>query len=126
MLKILTLVGIGGAIGSIARFLSSQYVQRLFISSGFPYGTLVVNIAGCLIVGIVYGLSERFNWLGPEWRIFLTTGFCGGFTTFSTFSYESVALIRDYEFFYAAMNIAVSVIIGFAATYLGISITKII
>lgn len=125
MLKLITLVGLGGAIGSIGRFIASQTIQRFLFTTGFPYGTLVVNVAGCLIIGVVYGLSERFNWLTPEWRIFLTTGICGGFTTFSTFSYESVALIRDYELLYAAMNIAGSVIIGFAATYFGLSLTKI-
>lgn len=125
MLKLITLVGLGGAIGSIGRFIASQTIQRLFISSGFPYGTLVVNVAGCLIIGIVYGISERFNWLTPEWRIFLTTGICGGFTTFSSFSYESIALIRDYELLYAGLNVAISVVVGFAATYLGLLITKI-
>ncbi|MGP8214920.1 MAG: fluoride efflux transporter CrcB [Bacteroidia bacterium] len=124
MIKAITLIGIGGAIGSISRYLAAQYIQSRFILSGFPYGTLAVNVLGCLVIGIVYGLSQRFNWLSPEWRIFLTTGFCGGFTTFSTFSIESVNLMEGGEIFYFAINIAASIIIGFAATYSGISIIK--
>ncbi|NNM95609.1 MAG: fluoride efflux transporter CrcB [Bacteroidia bacterium] len=124
MIKILTLIGVGGALGSIARFIIAQAVQRHFVNSGFPYGTLAVNVAGCLVIGIVYGLSERFNWMTPEWRVFLATGICGGFTTFSSFSYESIALIRDSEILYAGLNVAISVITGFAATFIGLSLTK--
>ena len=81
------LIAIGGLLGSVARYLSVVYVTKL-IPSQFPYGTFAVNIAGCLVIGIIYGLSLRYLWLTPEWRLLLATGFCGGFTTFSTFSYE--------------------------------------
>src|SRR6266404_2237769 len=118
MNRILLLVGAGGFIGSVSRYYSGQIFARYF-STALPIGTLLVNIAGCLLIGIIYGLSERSNILSPEWRLFLATGFCGGFTTFSTFSIESISLIRDGQFFILSLYIAASVIIGFAATYLG-------
>jgi len=123
MNRIFLLVGIGGFIGSVLRYYSSQLFARYF-STALPLGTFTVNIAGCLLIGIIYGLSERSNILSPEWRVFLAAGFCGGFTTFSTFSYESINLIRDGEFFILSLYVAASVILGFAATYLGMTIMK--
>jgi fluoride exporter len=117
------LVGIGGLLGSVARYA----VALLFAgqsSSTFPFATLVVNIAGCFLIGIVFALSERGNIVSPEWRIFLTTGFCGGFTTFSTFSYESLRLLEDGEIIYLSANILISVVAGLAATYLGILLVR--
>ena len=123
MSRIFLLVGMGGFVGGVSRYYSQQIITKLF-PSALPYGTLAVNISGCLLIGIIYGLFERGNVLTIEWRLFLATGFCGGFTTFSNFSYESIKLIQDGEFFYLALYIALSVIIGFAATYLGMSIVK--
>jgi CrcB protein len=117
------LVGLGGLIGSICRYL----IAVLFagqIASSFPFATFTVNIAGCFIIGVLFALSDRGNFLSPEWRILLTTGFCGGFTTFSTFSYESIKLMQDGEILYLALNIILSVVVGFAATYLGILLVK--
>ena len=121
--RTIILVGIGGMLGSIARYLIAVFFAGQF-SSVMPYATLTVNIVGCFLIGILFGLSERGNILTPEWRVFLTTGFCGGFTTFSTFSYESIRLIQDGEFYYVSLNVAASVVIGFAATYLGILLIK--
>ncbi|MFN2500566.1 MAG: fluoride efflux transporter CrcB [Pyrinomonadaceae bacterium] len=117
------LVGIGGFFGSVLRNVVTVLLTREVLSS-FPYGTLVVNVTGCFLVGVIFALSERGNILSPEWRIFLTTGFCGGFTTFSTFSYESVRLMQDGELLFLSLNVAASVILGFAATYLGILLVR--
>src|SRR5580693_2390139 len=97
MSRIILLVGFGGALGSIGRYLAQQLAAR-YILSTFPYGTFAVNILGCFVIGLIYGISARTGWLSPEWRIFLATGLCGGFTTFSTFSYESVMLMNDGEY----------------------------
>jgi fluoride exporter len=117
------LVGVGGFVGSVARYL----VAILFssqISSVFPFATLTVNIVGCFLIGILFALSDRGNVLSPEWRILLTTGFCGGFTTFSTFSYESLRLMQDGEYLYLAAYVFISVFIGLTATYLGIALVR--
>lgn len=119
----LILVGVGGFLGSVFRYLVTILLARQFTTS-FPLGTLTVNIVGCFLIGILFALSEKGNLLTPEWRIFLTTGFCGGFTTFSTFSYESIRLLQDGEMLYLSLNVIVSVVIGFASTYLGILFIK--
>jgi len=117
------LVAFGGLLGSVARYLVAVLFAAQFTSS-FPLATFTVNISGCFIIGILFALSDRGNILSPEWRIFLTTGFCGGFTTFSTFSYESIKLMQDGEFFYVGLNVVLSVVIGFSATYLGILLVR--
>jgi protein CrcB len=86
MLKSILIAGIGGFIGTVFRFLVSRYIQVTYLSV-FPWGTFLVNILGSLLIGIFYGISEKGNFMSPEWRIFLTVGICGGFTTFSTFYY---------------------------------------
>ncbi|MBK9731298.1 MAG: fluoride efflux transporter CrcB [Chitinophagaceae bacterium] len=123
MNKLLIIVGLGGFLGTVARFLSQQLVYKLY-PVVFPYGTLVVNITGCFLIGIFYALSERGNVLSPDWRMFLTTGFCGGFTTFSAFTYESVQLINNKDYLYLAIYASVSVAAGIAATFAGIWLTK--
>lgn len=123
MNRVIWLVGIGSFLGGISRYYSQQLVTRFF-PSAFPYGTLAVNITGCFLIGLIYGLSGRGNIVSPEWRLFLATGFCGGFTTFSTFSYESITLIQDREFVYLALYAVLSVAVGFAATYAGALIIK--
>jgi fluoride exporter len=125
MIKTLLLVGAGGFLGSIARYLSSRFLQNT-IPSSFPYGTFFVNIAGCLLIGIIYGFSEKSSLITPGWKLFLAVGFCGGFTTFSTFANENLALLRDGEFFYFFLYTGLSVFLGIAATFLGILVTKIL
>src|SRR5437867_4307962 len=117
------LVGIGGFVGSIARYLVAVFFAGQ-LSSAFPFATFAVNVVGCFLIGILFALSDRGNILTPEWRIFLTTGFCGGLTTFSTFSSESIRLLQDGEFLYLAFNVLFSVVAGIAATYLGILLIK--
>lgn len=122
-MKTALIIALGGAIGSLARYGAQTYIYRLY-PFVFPLGTFLVNISGCLVIGLVYGLSEKGNLLTPEWRLFLTTGFCGGFTTFSTFAYENATLLRGSDFLYLGLNILGSVIIGIAAVFLGIFIVK--
>jgi len=124
MLKILLIIGTGSFAGGVARFLTSRYIQNTFVSA-FPYGTFVVNILGCFLIGLFYGISDRGNMMNPEWRMFLTVGFCGGFTTFSTFANENISLLRDGNIFHFALYTSLSVFLGIMATYLGNISTKI-
>lgn len=123
MLKMILIAGAGGGAGSIARFLTQQWMSRTFPSS-FPWGTLLVNVAGCLIIGAVYALSEKGDILSPEMRLLLATGFCGGFTTFSSFAYENIALMRDGAYLYASAYIAASIVTGLLAVLAGIFLIK--
>ncbi|MEP6950655.1 MAG: fluoride efflux transporter CrcB [Ginsengibacter sp.] len=121
-MKIILAIGIGSFIGGICRYLLSQIIQNKFLSA-FPYGTLGVNIIGCFLIGIVFGLSERGN-MTMEWRLFLATGVLGGFTTFSAFSNETAGMLRDGQLWHAFTYIACSVVIGLIATFIGISLIK--
>jgi CrcB protein len=121
-MKIILLVGIGSFIGGISRYLVSLFIQNKVLST-FPYGTLAVNIIGCFLIGIIYGFSDRGN-MNVEWRLFLATGIMGGFTTFSSFSNETVSMLRDAQYLQAFSYVAFSVIVGLAATFAGISLIK--
>jgi CrcB protein len=124
MSRIFLLIGAGGFIGSIARYATASWLTKLF-PSAFPYGTFAANIIGCLIIGIVYGLSERFSWLTPEWRFFLATGLCGGYTTFSSFAYENIQLFQQgFYLTFAAYSIS-SFALGLGAAFAGLFLTKI-
>ena len=125
MLKLILIIGTGSFIGGISRFLASRIIQNYAISA-FPYGTFFVNMLGCFLIGLIYGLSERGNILSAEWRLFLTVGFCGGFTTFSTFTNENILMLKDGNFFHFAVYTSLSVFIGLTATYFGNLITKLI
>jgi fluoride exporter len=124
MIKTLLLIGSGGFLGSISRYLASRFLQNSFPST-FPLGTFFVNVSGCLLIGLIYGFSERSALLTPGWKMFLAAGFCGGFTTFSTFANENLALLRDGDFFQFFLYTGLSVFLGIAATFLGVLITKI-
>lgn len=121
-MKILLAIGTGSFIGGIFRYLLSQFIQAKFLSA-FPYGTFFVNIIGCFLIGLVYGLADRGN-LTQEWRLILATGFIGGFTTFSAFSNETVNMLRDGQLGYALVYVIASVVFGLTATFIGISIIK--
>ncbi len=123
-MKAVLLIGSGGFIGSVLRYLTSLFVQNKALST-FPLGTLVVNIIGCLVIGVIFAFSER-GFVNPEWRLFLATGICGGFTTFSAFSNETMGLLRDGQTLYAFGYIAASVILGLLATFIGISLIKLV
>jgi CrcB protein len=112
------LVALGGLVGSIARYWLSGAVQGL-TGHVFPSGTLAVNVVGSFVIGLVMALSLERGLLNDEWRILLTTGFCGGFTTMSTFSYETLALLRAGESLLALWNAGASFVACLAAAWLG-------
>ena len=112
-------VGIGGFLGSMARFVLSGFLDRFSPTFAFPIGTLAVNILGCFLIGLLHGLAESRNLLGTDIRIFLFIGVLGGFTTFSTFGFESLALLKDGEFVKTTVNILLHVIVGLSAVWIG-------
>lgn len=112
-------VGSGGFIGALARYGLSGLVHRQVPLAAFPYGTLVVNLLGCLLIGVLAGLADSRQLFGPEFRLFALIGVLGGFTTFSTFGYETLALVRDAEYLRAVTNVSVHVILGLALVWLG-------
>ena len=116
-------VFLGGGLGAAMRYWLSGAVYRL-LSSSFPYGTLVVNVIGCFVIGLWMSLfTERFAG-NPALRVFLVIGILGGFTTFSSFSYETIALIRDGQIVSAILNIGLSVVICLLATWIGLETGK--
>jgi CrcB protein len=113
------LVALGGALGSVGRFLLGPALQRA-LNATFPIGTLIINVIGSLVLGFVMRLAAEGVSITPEARAFVAVGFCGGFTTFSTFSYEALRLLEDGEGGRAAMYVVASVLLSLAAAYLGI------
>jgi len=121
MIKQLILIGIGGGIGSIFRYL----ISRIPFSQGhFPWATFIINIAGCLIIGLLIGIAVKHQSSAENIRLLLVAGFCGGFTTFSTFSLENVYLYQSGNYLTLALYISLSVVIGFAAVFLGLMLSK--
>jgi fluoride exporter len=110
MMKLLNLI-IGGSAGTVARYLLGGFVYRL-AGTSFPYGTLVVNVSGCFILGFLATLADRKFMLGPDAKVLLMIGFCGAFTTFSTLIFESDNLLKNGQAMRAFSNIFVSVILG--------------
>jgi fluoride exporter len=122
MIKILLLIGTGGFIGSIARYGIGLLGLKLFQGT-FPLGTFAANMLGCLILGSVFGLFEK-DLLSQNWRLFLATGFCGGFTTFSTFSLENIQMLRTGEYVSFFLYAGISILLGLALTVFGIMAVK--
>ena len=120
----LVYVGAGGFLGSIGRYLLAGAVYQIFPRLNFPTGTAVVNILGCFLIGFISGLAEVRNLLSPEMRIFILIGLLGGFTTFSTFGFETVALLRDGSFLTALANVFLQVIVGISAVWLGFNVIR--
>ena len=113
------LVGVGGFIGAALRYLITGYVQNLTQSVAFPYGTLVVNITGCFLIGIFSQLAESHSILTAEMRLLLMVGILGSFTTYSTFSSETMNLLQDQRLFFALINIGTHIILGLSAVLVG-------
>jgi CrcB protein len=118
----LLLVGLGGFLGSIVRYKLGGLVLHLTAQQRFPYGTFSVNVLGCLAIGILAGLAERYDMFGPQARLFLFTGLLGGFTTFSAFGLEAAYLVRRSELLVAALYAGGSVVFGIAAVFLGLKL----
>lgn len=114
------IVALGGAIGSVARYKLSGYVLQHTIDWRFPAGTFVVNVAGCLVAGILAGLAEKHHVLSADTRLFLFTGVLGGFTTFSAFGLETMFLLKRGDLLVAGANVVLSVVAGLAALWLGL------
>lgn len=122
-MKQVFVIWIGGGFGSLLRYWVQLLTSKLLAAS-FPIGTLLVNISGCFVIGLFYGLLTRSMFNNGDWRLFLITGLCGGYTTFSSFSYESISLFKEGNYLYFITYILVSLIIGFIATAVGSVIIK--
>ncbi|MFI5125182.1 MAG: fluoride efflux transporter CrcB [Chitinophagales bacterium] len=122
-MKLVFIVGLGGGMGSMLRYLMQVFVSR-HVPILFPWGTFLVNCSGCFLIGVLYALSARYSWLTVEWRMFLIAGLCGGYTTFSSFSYESISLFRQGAYSYFLMYTVLSVILGLLASVAGVAIFK--
>lgn len=118
MIRSLIIVALGGGMGSALRFLASKFVQDN-MTGVFPYPTLAVNIVGCLLIGVFYGLSSRGSLGGDSAKLLLTTGLCGGFTTFSTFCNENLSLMRGGHALATLLYTGGSVVLGFIAVAVG-------
>lgn len=118
------LVGLGGFVGSASRYLVSGWVQNLVDKPWIPVGTLAVNALGCFVIGLLGGLAEVREIMHPNARMFVMVGMLGGFTTFSTFGYETFGLGRDGETMLALANVGVQVALGLFAVWLGYALAR--
>jgi len=116
---------VGGMLGTGARFVISGSVYH-FMGPRFPYGTITVNLAGCFLIGFIAAIGGQKIDLGPHLRLFLVVGFCGAFTTFSTFILETANLIMDGHTLRAGLNVGLSVLLGFALLRLGVLLGEVI
>ena len=116
-------VAVGSAIGGVSRYLLGGLIQRL-LDTTFPAGTLLINISGSFLLGAILRYAIETPTLSPEVRAFLTIGFCGGYTTFSTFSYETVALLDDGEWTRAGLYVGASVLLSLLGVFLGFALAR--
>ena len=120
------LVGAGGFIGSIARYLLSGWVLHHTLGGKFPWSTFVVNVLGCLLIGVLSGMIERLEWFTPQMRLLLLTGLLGGFTTFSAFGLETVFLLRRGEVLIAVAYALSSVAVCVTAVWVGLRMIELL
>lgn len=123
MTKAIVLVGLGGGIGSVLRYLVSVVVTKYF-QTAFPLATFVSNFVGCLIIGVLLGVFERQQISSPDLKLLFITGFCGGYTTFSAFAAENVSLFQSGNSFTALLYIFGSVLLGLFAVWIGLFLVK--
>ncbi len=122
MLRTVLFAGAGGFIGSVMRYLLQVFVEKE-MSSTFPLGTLIANIAGSFLIGIVFALAEK-QIMSAEWRLFMSVGICGGFTTFSAFAFNNFNMIKEHTWNQLLLNVGGNLILGVFAVYLGIILVK--
>ncbi|MBS1904060.1 MAG: fluoride efflux transporter CrcB [Bacteroidetes bacterium] len=118
----IVIVGIGGFLGTVARYLVAVSMSKSL--HPFPLATFVINVVGCLVIGVIYGVADRSAVMTPEWRLFLATGFCGGFTTFSSFAYENVNLLQLGQYSIFALYTVGSVAAGLLAAGAGVLLSR--
>ncbi|MDZ7635632.1 MAG: fluoride efflux transporter CrcB [Bacteroidales bacterium] len=125
MLKNILIIGTGGFVGSVARYLVSHLNLTVTFYS-IPVGTLLVNIIGSFAIGFLTGIAEKSMILTPEWRLFLMVGLCGGFTTFSAFANENLMLMHNGQFLSVLLYTGLSIFLGFLVVYLGYLLTNLL
>ncbi len=123
IIKVILLVGIGGGMGSILRYLTALLVNKYW-ANAFPLATFIINSIGCFIIGLLVSFAAKQAWAGDNFKLFLITGFCGGYTTFSAFAIENLNLMQGNNSLTAFLYIGLSVFTGILATWLGMYITK--
>ena len=124
MIKQLLLVGLGGGLGSILRYSVSIWIRKYCVSV-FPLATFIVNITGCFIIGLLLGLSTKYQFINNDLKLLLIVGFCGGYTTFSTFSHENLKLLNAGNYLVPISYTVLSVVLGILAVWAGNSLAKI-
>ena len=122
-MKTIFYIALGGGLGSVLRYLTTVVMNK-YVQTTFPYATFVTNIVGCLLIGLFFGYLEKQNAVSQDLKLLLITGFCGGYTTFSTFSNENVQLLQSNQILIAFLYISLSVFLGLMATWTGLIIAK--
>lgn len=117
------LIGLAGALGTLSRYFVGVYAGRA-LGAGFPYGTLIVNVLGCFLIAVVSQLALSTTLISPTLRMTLTTGFMGGFTTYSSFNYETTNLLRERAWATGFLNVGVTVVGCFVAGLLGLAVAR--
>ena len=123
MIRNILLVGLGGGLGSMARYLCQRWMLIIYPHS-FPFGTFGVNMIGCFLIGLFWGLTFRSFAENESWKLFLMTGLCGGFTTFSAFTLEGIGLVKEHKAGLFLLYTGGSLITGLLATYIGMKIIR--
>ncbi len=123
MFKAMLIAGLGGFIGTCLRFLTGKFAHFV-CNSAFPWGTFTVNVVGSFVIGIFFGMAEKTHLVSPSMNVFLITGFCGGFTTFSSFSDDMFLLLQQKHWLYFGLYVGLSFLLGLLLVWLGRSLVK--
>jgi fluoride exporter len=123
MIKNILLVGLGGGIGSIARYACQRWVS-IYYPHQFPWATFAVNLSGCFLIGLIWGLTFKSFDTNESWKLLLMTGLCGGYTTFSAFTLEGIGLIKEQRMLLFFVYVCATVVLGLLATYAGMKLIR--